>query len=574
MVASYDIWREQPPQEGPLLSRRRLGALLIQVALITLLVWWIPPFGGSRTSARYSELLTGAFFGNQLLPASAEGVVAPARDQIAVVLLDEITLRCLGASWPPPYQLHADILNRIKQYGPKALFLDFTFDVPRDRLKSGPSDDTFESLIEELRADPPPLGYFMAAGAQSCGVWEALKGEHRKQIAEVAYCPLARGVHEDFLAAKVTPVQARQGADYDELGDYPLWLEADAVPRDRFLRRHVLEGIFKPGQPAVEELLCRIEGAAARWSAAAAIHKAMTGGNHRLLPTAKDAPRTMRVLWRSEPAMPPPEPPPFCPGALPAGLFEAVKRNGGVWPPAAGGLDGGAASEAGGQARPDPCEVPRGFSAVWALFRKGLSGVQQDCPHFSTVHASTLLYGEEGTQERVRGMLEGRVVFYGGDIDAIRDATFSPAHGFIPGVYLHATALENLLVLGTDYKSSDQRVAVAGHDLVKAGNLLGWGVAALLAILGAVEGGLRDRARRLRHRLALTAAWWAVVPALVAAVAWLGFSRLGLGVVDVIGLATAGLAGPPIATFFYDTFTTLWHRSRRAWSTTKGDYYP
>jgi hypothetical protein len=50
-----------------------------------------------------------------------------------------------------------------------------------------------------------------------------------------------------------------------------------------------------------------------------------------------------------------------------------------------------------------------------------------------------------------RGWTPPEIVFYGASVEG-NDVIVSPVHGPIPGIYLHAMALDNLLVYGDDYK--------------------------------------------------------------------------------------------------------------------------
>lgn len=71
--------------------------------------------------------------------------------------------------------------------------------------------------------------------------------------------------------------------------------------------------------------------------------------------------------------------------------------------------------------------------------------VRQPCPYAVTVREEDL------ASEKVRGVLEGRVVMIGLSLKGIHDIVDSPVHGQIPGVYLHAMALDNLLSWNSHY---------------------------------------------------------------------------------------------------------------------------
>lgn len=54
------------------------------------------------------------------------------QEEITVLLFREENLKDLGSQYPVPYQLHADILEALASYGPKAVFVDFAFVDQRD----------------------------------------------------------------------------------------------------------------------------------------------------------------------------------------------------------------------------------------------------------------------------------------------------------------------------------------------------------------------------------------------------------------------------------------------------------
>ena len=62
--------------------------------------------------------------------------------------------------------------------------------------------------------------------------------------------------------------------------------------------------------------------------------------------------------------------------------------------------------------------------------------------------ASVVRYGDP---DEVRGLLKDRIVLIGARITGISDWHLSPVHGQVPGVILHAAAVDNLLALGPRY---------------------------------------------------------------------------------------------------------------------------
>jgi CHASE2 domain-containing sensor protein len=74
-----------------------------------------------------------------------------------------------------------------------------------------------------------------------------------------------------------------------------------------------------------------------------------------------------------------------------------------------------------------------------------LKQLRQPCPYAVTVREEDL------SDEKARGVLSGRVVMIGLSLPGIHDIVDSPVHGQIPGVYLHAMALDNLMTWNDDY---------------------------------------------------------------------------------------------------------------------------
>jgi hypothetical protein len=70
------------------------------------------------------------------------------------------------------------------------------------------------------------------------------------------------------------------------------------------------------------------------------------------------------------------------------------------------------------------------------------------CPAVPVVRADAILDGDAAA---VDALLRGRAVLVGAQVSGIPDWQLSPVHGQVPGVVLHAMALDNLLVRGDGY---------------------------------------------------------------------------------------------------------------------------
>ena len=110
------------------------------------------PFGFSDLTQRYTQdiadlLITGPYF------YGTEG-----RDNVSVVLIDESTLRETNQPWPWSFAQHAEVLDAIRSYKPKAVVVDFLFVDPRP----DPTVSQMQDQIARYKKHNIPL-YFMGA---------------------------------------------------------------------------------------------------------------------------------------------------------------------------------------------------------------------------------------------------------------------------------------------------------------------------------------------------------------------------------------------------------------------------
>ena len=111
------------------------------------------------------------------------------------------------------------------------------------------------------------------------------------------------------------------------------------------------------------------------------------------------------------------------------------------------------------------------------VFKSEQHSFLQTCPYSTTVSARMLLSAPGDAA--LRDILHGRYVFYGADLTGLEDTVVPPTHVKLPGVYLHAMALDNLLTFQGDYKHSS--ISVFGGDIGAEG--LSLIVAVLLALI-------------------------------------------------------------------------------------------
>jgi CHASE2 domain-containing sensor protein len=95
---------------------------------------------------------------------------------------------------------------------------------------------------------------------------------------------------------------------------------------------------------------------------------------------------------------------------------------------------------------------------VWELLPIGLKqwydaeAEKPVCVFHSTLYANDLASSSDQEERFLASHLEGRVVMIGAALNEGGDFVLSPVHGRIPGVFLHAMALDNLLGFGQDYR--------------------------------------------------------------------------------------------------------------------------
>jgi CHASE2 domain-containing sensor protein len=95
--------------------------------------------------------------------------------------------------------------------------------------------------------------------------------------------------------------------------------------------------------------------------------------------------------------------------------------------------------------------VCRGFPG-WADIIAGLFGITKEgrfepCPPILTLKAQDLFRDRNYIADHGNpaDLLQGRFVFVGTELAGLNDEVFSPVHGYLPGVYKHAVATDNLL---------------------------------------------------------------------------------------------------------------------------------
>jgi|GEM_PF-5441758 len=111
----------------------------------------------------------------------------------------------------------------------------------------------------------------------------------------------------------------------------------------------------------------------------------------------------------------------------------------------------------------------------------------QPCTFHAIKSARDLLAMSVDEREYLSAELEGSVILVGVNVDGIPDFVDSPVHGLLPGVFMHAMALDNMLTLGPAYLRDAPQITLPaggfglGADIIVQ-TLLLLGLALMLAV--------------------------------------------------------------------------------------------
>lgn len=325
---------------------------------------------------------------------------------ITVVNLDRDFLERVDASWPLAFSDHAYLLRRLGRYEPSVIFLDIFF---MDHRGDPSETELLYRQIERLEQDGIPV---LVAAPNPCLI--DVGGEDRVQ----EHRP-GRGLLQEIDSAAV-PVTA----DWASYGDtYPLVIDVrrfeSAVDTEH--RCAAVEEAKWP-TPALAIFAHHCER-----QPMATCPAGLAGGHH--LEDRFEEPMILR--WGSE-------------VPLESGVFASLADCGLV--------------------NPSPGE--RVAWAIDALFGELLSGLTrmgeksyERCPAIASLRGAALYpVDAEGNavfadeyEERLSELLRDRAVLVGTNLLGTGDVVVSPVHGRLPGVYVHATALDNLVRFGDEY---------------------------------------------------------------------------------------------------------------------------
>ncbi|WP_160936923.1 CHASE2 domain-containing protein [Teichococcus coralli] len=330
--------------------------------------------------------------------AGCEG--RPARDCIVPVLIDDYFVESSGSpKWPVGWDAYPPFLAELAKAEPAAVFLDLLFEKPHAfSAEAAPSEEAVGEIaqaIRKLRA-----GGTKVVLASRIGLPKAATGHASDGAAAPGCGKAAAGTILPELAAAADAVGAIQWTRGDTPSLYPARIRAEAaggcaMPTAAFAIFGQITSGRRAGAP--DRQIAAHDGGAA----------AMLPPGGPLMPA--DAVRGLLVTWgvadRPEPAFP--DAAPACP--------------------------------------PEPRPLATGLAAwlsleAWQTLFGLLTGSLKPCSYHAALSADDVQQNP-----RVRDSLRGKVVLVGTALTGDRDVLETPFGTMVPGVMLHAMALDNLL---------------------------------------------------------------------------------------------------------------------------------
>lgn len=345
------------------------------------------------------------------------------QDSVAVVLFNDESLNSLKTQWPAPYSVHADVLSRILDQRPSAVFVDLLFVDERDDFTL----DVLTEVIDDYRTAGVPLLF-------------ASPPPEMKKTSLLPEIIDAIGPHLIDQTASVrlmTREEYSDGGEYASALAYPIPVEGErcATWPVAFTMARIQQGL--PWRRSAD---CSVEDVAK----AAAVALQRNANGERKHPS-------FETRWGS------------IEGAGVEKLQVCTKEALSSDHLLTGPLQDWFAAK-------DWLPVLYNSTAGRTILSwSGLSSFVQRCPYTPSANAVAVLnlksgqrHDSEPCKEPVQECLHKRVVLYGADISAAADRVNTPTAGRVPGVYVHAMALDNILTYGfLDSGKLQRTVAIA-----------------------------------------------------------------------------------------------------------------
>ena len=407
VVFLRDIYRGQDSEAAPKTGPKKVfwRPWFMTVGLL-LILWFLDPVDVASNSARASaELFYRVVSVNYRVPTALEkaGSNDPLDDNtnIAVIVINDETLRRKDVPWPPPFSVHAEVIEKVLLYNPKALFIDFGFFDDRGQKDL---DALIEVLSDAYRKVPPGTHKACDSGilkSKECegAVWRVpvfLAGAPRSLGPRKALYQL--GVIPQLQDTVTGTVSTRYSTEHElPYNSYPLY--------DCFTGE-------------LSAALAMYAAYHADWITTWGLDlTACPRDAEREERDRKGGPNKLSVYWAS-----------WGDATSSRGSYECKTLPEGLF--------------------------GRMFQVVWIWVR----GLFQDdktwreqfqaCPPHRSYAAHAFLTDD---RPELAEFMDDRYVFYGGNFAMADDLITPPTHEPVPGVFLHAMALDNLLRFRGEY---------------------------------------------------------------------------------------------------------------------------
>ena len=398
-------------RQSPTCSLNPLRNGIVAGALVTCLMWAViarlDPFGATSSADQQSE----AIF-HRLI--AAPWYQSQAQHAITVVLIDDQYLRTVKSHWPLPYASQSMLLEQILQHRPLSVFLDFVYTHQhseewqvqqfvsainnRGRLQTTPAAaENAPALVSDESLRPKifiphlvPVDKRATADKRCAGAHRGLASEKIAELAKSNTILPIRQAEAESVYLQWSGCGNRYPAYY---------LHASSLPSPAF---------------ALYKDYCQRSPFAGN------------GCPDDKRDVTADFSTPMMVRW----------------GLGISPLHQSVL-------PADASCIGIESLDL----------IGRGFyflSQVVAAVKQSFSssrerGFAQPCVHTDTLNAVYLTGASDEANELHRKFIQDRIVLVGSQIDAVNDVAVSPVNNQVPGVFVHAMALDNYLTYGAAY---------------------------------------------------------------------------------------------------------------------------
>jgi len=360
------------------------------VIIIGLIFFLFDFLGLKRVADKYSSNSLNAIFGAWYDHSF--------QNKITILFFDDEAVKHFDGTWPASYAFHANVLTALRESSePRAVLIDLLFHYQRN-------DESINTLIHAIRAynnkDGTKSGsipVFLALAAPSVWSREGIREEFIQLAAEENHVHLVRVPRE----LSVTESD-RYPFVVDETGREP----EDAERRDRASRAYP-----SAAWSMYQELCLSDVQRGKEW-----------GCREPLIERDRRRDDTFEVIWAR--------------GTLP--VTRAMYEN---------------------------CKESQSLLRAWIdILLKGLPAIQDRCPYAESIHLRAFFdpwrvgsqpQGEhdrahnpalDDEDREVRIDFDGKVVMYAASLGIGQDTIVPPTHDRpLPGVHLHAMALDNLL---------------------------------------------------------------------------------------------------------------------------------